>query len=76
MGTINPTIESNGTYLVLIADGLDRGGSIDSSSPHGGVSRHCLGCAVTGYLVEVEKVSRDQTGRMEKALPRGIRKRL
>ncbi len=41
----------------MIADGLARGGSINSTSPHGGVSRHCLGYAVTGCSVEGEKVA-------------------
>jgi anaerobic selenocysteine-containing dehydrogenase len=51
---------AHGARYDQISDKIDRGGSINSISPHNGLSKHCLGYAVTGYLVEVEKVSGDQ----------------
>jgi anaerobic selenocysteine-containing dehydrogenase len=39
-----------------IAPGLDRGGSNNMISPHGLISRNCLGVATSSFLVEVEKV--------------------
>ena len=39
-----------------IAPGLDRGGSNNMISPHGLISRNCLGVATSGFLVDVEKV--------------------
>ena len=51
---------AHGARFDQITDGLDRGGSINSISPHAGLSKYCQGYAVTGYLIEVEKVSGDQ----------------
>jgi trimethylamine-N-oxide reductase (cytochrome c) len=38
-----------------IAAQLDRGGSNNLISPHGLISRNCLGVVTSGFLVEVEK---------------------
>jgi hypothetical protein len=65
---------AHGARLDQITDGLDRGGSINSISPHNGLSKHCLGYAVTGYLVEVEKVSRDQMEQWRKQYPEAFEK--
>jgi trimethylamine-N-oxide reductase (cytochrome c) len=60
---------AHGARFDQITDGLDRGGSINSISPHKGLSQHCLGYAVTGYLVEVEKVNGDQMEEWRKQYP-------
>jgi trimethylamine-N-oxide reductase (cytochrome c) len=39
-----------------LGPGLDRGGSNNMISPHGLVSRNCLGAVTSGFLVDVEKV--------------------
>jgi trimethylamine-N-oxide reductase (cytochrome c) len=43
-----------------IAPGLDRGGSNNMISPHGLISRNCVGVATSGFLVDVEKVDLKQ----------------
>ena len=39
-----------------ICSGLDRGGSNNLISPHGLISKNCLGVVTSGFLVEIEKV--------------------
>jgi molybdopterin guanine dinucleotide-containing S/N-oxide reductase-like protein len=59
----------HGARFDPITDGLDRGGSTNAISPHNGLSQHCPGYAVTGYLVEVEKVSQEQMAKWRKQYP-------
>jgi len=40
----------------LIPGKVDRGGAINLISPRGTASKHCLGQATSGYLVDVQKV--------------------
>jgi len=44
----------------IIPGKLDRGGAINLISPEGVTSKHCVGMATSGYLVEVERVSMAQ----------------
>jgi trimethylamine-N-oxide reductase (cytochrome c) len=44
----------------IIPGELDRGGAINLISPEGVTSKHCVGMATSGYLVEVERVSMAQ----------------
>ncbi|MCK5433686.1 MAG: molybdopterin-dependent oxidoreductase, partial [Dehalococcoidales bacterium] len=41
----------------IIPGELDRGGAINLIAPDGIISKHCVGQATSGYLVEVEKVT-------------------
>ena len=65
---------AHGARYDQISDEVDRGGSINSISPHNGLSKHCLGYAVTGYLVEVEKVSGAQMEQWGKLYPEAFEK--
>lgn len=49
-----------GSRVDPIAPELDRGGAVNLISPNNQVSKHCRGFAVTGYLVEAEKVSDEE----------------
>lgn len=49
-----------GSRVDPIAPHLDRGGAINLISPDNQVSKHCKGFAVTGYLVEVAKVTDEE----------------
>jgi trimethylamine-N-oxide reductase (cytochrome c) len=46
-----------GSRVDPIAPGIDRGGSTNLISPPNPISKHCWGFAVTGYLVEAQKLS-------------------
>ena len=52
-----------------IDEGFDRGGNINLISPAGPISKHCYGFAVSGYLVNVEKVSDDEMAQWVKQYP-------
>ncbi|MDR1185559.1 MAG: molybdopterin-dependent oxidoreductase [Coriobacteriales bacterium] len=43
-----------------IAPHIDRGGSTNLICPPGPISKHCIGFVVTGYLVEVQKLEREE----------------
>lgn len=51
---------NKGSRVDPIAPHIDRGGAINLISPTNQVSKHCKGFAVTGYLVEAEKLSQDE----------------
>jgi trimethylamine-N-oxide reductase (cytochrome c) len=53
----------------IIPGKLDRGGAINLISPTGITSKHCLGQATSGYLVEVEKVTMAQMEAWRKQYP-------
>ena len=44
----------------IIAGEVDRGRAIDLISPYGIISKNCVGMAISGYLVEAEKVTLEQ----------------
>ena len=51
---------NKGSRVDPIAPHIDRGGAVNLISPTGQVSKHCKGFAVTGYLVECEKLSMEE----------------
>ena len=51
---------NKGSRVDPIAPHLDRGGAINLISPNNQVSEHCKGFAVTGYLVEAQKVTQEE----------------
>ncbi|MBQ1449880.1 MAG: dehydrogenase, partial [Eggerthellaceae bacterium] len=52
-----------------IAPGFDRGGNINLISPAGPISKHCYSFAVSGYLVAVEKVTKEEMDGWVKQYP-------
>ena len=48
---------------------IDRGGAINLISPHGNTSRNVTGMAVSGFLVEVQKVTDDEMEIWKKKYP-------
>jgi trimethylamine-N-oxide reductase (cytochrome c) len=60
----------HGARVDWIAPGaLDRGGAINLISPNAITSKHCLGQATSGYLVEVEKVTMAQMEKWQDQYP-------
>jgi trimethylamine-N-oxide reductase (cytochrome c) len=53
-------IDHGARYDPIIVGELDRGGAINTITPHGGTSKHCAGMATSGFLVEVERVNVDE----------------
>lgn len=58
-----------GSRVDPIAPHIDRGGAINLISPEGQVSKHCRGFAVTGYLVEAEKLTDAQMDNWKETYP-------
>lgn len=58
-----------GSRVDPIAPHLDRGGAINLISPSNQVSKHCKGFAVSGYLVEAQKVTDEEYGDWKKEHP-------
>jgi len=62
-------LQDNGSrYDPIISGELDRGGNNNTISPQF-VSKNCVGIAITGYLVEVERVSGAQMDEWRKLYP-------
>jgi molybdopterin guanine dinucleotide-containing S/N-oxide reductase-like protein len=59
----------HGARVDLIADKIDRGGSINLIAPEKGQSKNVWGQATSGFLVEVEKLSADQMEEWRKKYP-------
>jgi trimethylamine-N-oxide reductase (cytochrome c) len=53
---------------------IDRGGAVDLISPTGLTSKHCVGMATSGFLVNVEKVTMAQMEEWEKLFPESFMK--
>ena len=53
-------VVAKGSRVDPIAPHIDRGGAINLISPEATVSKNCKGFAVTGYLVEAEKLSQEE----------------
>jgi len=53
-------VDHGARYDPIIVGELDRGGAINTISPHNGTSKHCWGMATSGYLVEVEGIDLDK----------------
>lgn len=60
---------NKGSRVDPIAPHIDRGGAINLISPTGQVSKHCKGFAVTGYLLEAEKLSQSEYDEWKQAYP-------
>jgi len=58
----------------IIAGELDRGGAIDLICPHGTTSKNCVGHAISGYLVEAEKVTMAQMEEWKEQYPEAFEK--
>jgi len=64
------TYMDHGARVDSIVPGkLDRGGAINTIAPEGLVSKHAGGQATSGYLVDVEKVTRSQMEEWKKRYP-------
>jgi molybdopterin guanine dinucleotide-containing S/N-oxide reductase-like protein len=59
----------------IIPGKLDRGGAINLISPPGLTSKNCAGQATSGYLVEVEKVTRKQMAEWKKDYPDAFKRK-
>ena len=53
----------------IIYGELDRGGAINLISPNNVTSKHCIGQATSGFLVEVEKVTLAQMEKWKEQYP-------
>jgi molybdopterin guanine dinucleotide-containing S/N-oxide reductase-like protein len=53
------SIDHGARYDAIVPGELDRGGAINTICPHKTTSKNCTGMAVSGFLVEVEKVNLD-----------------
>ncbi len=60
---------NKGSRVDPIAPHYDRGGAINLICPEGQVSKHCRGFAVTGYLVECERLSMEEYGQLKADYP-------
>jgi len=54
---------------IIIPGKLDRGGAINTITPHGLTSRHAGGQATTSFLVDVERVSMEQYDQWKREYP-------
>jgi trimethylamine-N-oxide reductase (cytochrome c) len=61
-------------YDPIIPGELDRGGAINTITPHNNTSKNATGMVVSGYLVEIEKVSLAQMEEWKKKYPEAFRK--
>jgi trimethylamine-N-oxide reductase (cytochrome c) len=48
---------------------IDRGGAINTITPHSNISKKATGMAVSGFLVDVQKVTDAEMGAWKKAFP-------
>jgi trimethylamine-N-oxide reductase (cytochrome c) len=62
-------IVNKGSRVDPIAPRIDRGGSTNLISPPKGVSKHCWGFAVSGYLAEAEKLSQAEYDEWKRQYP-------
>jgi trimethylamine-N-oxide reductase (cytochrome c) len=58
-----------GSRVDPIASGIDRGGAANLISPPRSISKHCIGFAVSGYLVQAEKLSRAEYDEWKQKYP-------
>jgi len=52
-------VDHGARYDPIVVGELDRGGAINTISPHSITSKNCAGMATSGYLVEVKRVDLD-----------------
>jgi len=53
-------VDHGARYDPIVVGELDRGGAINTISPHNCTSKNCAGMATSGYLVEVERADLDE----------------
>ena len=53
-------IDHGARYDPIVIGELDRGGAINTISPHNGTSKNCWGMATSGYLVEIERANLEE----------------
>ncbi len=53
------SIDHGARYDAIVPGELDRGGAINTITPHNCTSKNCTGMAISGFLVEVEKADLD-----------------
>jgi len=56
-------VDHGARYDPIVVGELDRGGAINTISPHNGTSKNCWGMATSGYLVEIERADLDELRR-------------
>ncbi len=61
-------------YDPIIPGELDRGGAINTLTPHNTTSKNATGMVASGFLVEVEKVDWDQMENWKKQYPQAFRR--
>lgn len=62
-------VVAKGSRVDPIAPHIDRGGAINLISPEATVSKNCKGFAVTGYLIEAEKLTQEEYDSWKKDYP-------
>ena len=62
-------VVAKGSRVDPIAPHIDRGGTINLISPEATVSKNCKGFAVTGYLIEAEKLTQEEYDSWKKDYP-------
>ena len=67
--TPGSVVVNKGSRVDPIAPHLDRGGAINLISPNNQVSKHCKGFAVTGYLLEAEKLTQSEYDELKAKYP-------
>jgi len=65
----NSILINKGARVDPIAPGIDRGGSTNLICPPNTISKNCCGFAVTGYLVEVEKLEQAELDQWKRDYP-------
>ena len=53
-------VEHGARYDPIVPGELDRGGAINTITPHNITSKNCAGMVTNGFLVEVGKVNLDE----------------
>jgi trimethylamine-N-oxide reductase (cytochrome c) len=61
-------------YDPIVPGELDRGGAINTITPHNTTSKNATGMVVSGFLVEVEKVTMAQMEEWEKKYPEAFKR--
>ena len=68
-------IDHGARYDPIIPGQLDRGGAINTITPHNLMSRNATGMVVSGFLVETEKVTMGQMEEWKKQYPDAFAKK-
>ncbi len=53
-------VDHGARYDPIVPGKLDRGGAINTITPHNNISKNCTGMVVSGFLVEAERVNLDE----------------